>query len=88
MAVEFELAVVDEWSVDVIFEEGKEDVIDVDFIAVIVGTDVVVEPRLSGGLLFDVEVEIGTEGREDRDVKGGRDVDVMSGAPAGGTMDF
>lgn len=57
------------------FEEGIEDVTGVDVNVEVVGTDVIVEPRLRGGLRFEVEVGVVAEGLEARELKEGRDVD-------------
>lgn len=78
---EVRTVVVDGVDTDGCFTEVGGDETGVDFK---VGIDVVVEPRLSGGLRFKVEVEVETKGTEYREVKEGRDVDVPTWAGAKG----
>lgn len=57
-----ETGVDDGWGVGCSFEEGVGDVTGVDFIVEVVGTDVIVEPRLRGGLRFEGGVGVVAEG--------------------------
>lgn len=57
-----EIGVDDGGGIECCFEEGIGDVTGVDFNVEVVGTDVIVEPRLRGGLRFEVEVGVAAGG--------------------------